>query len=524
MNPARHILWVDDEIEFLRPHQIFLERKGYRISTAGNGDDAIALVIKNHYDLVLLDEMMPGKDGLTTLNEIKNKRPNLPIVMVTKSEAEDLLDQAIGQRIDGYLLKPVQPLQVLSICRQILDQQAIREKQVTPEYVQQLRELSARIEEGLEWPGWIEIYLQLIHWELELEATRAEGLQTTHNDLRQEANRAFAAYIRRVYPDWLAGKNPPLLCPQILRSRVQPLIRSGRPVFFIVIDCLRIDQWQVMAPYLNDLFAIQTDYAFSILPTATPYARNALFAGLFPDDIARLHPEYWQERSDDETSRNQFEAELLKKQVQRLRLVDPERVRYQKISTHDEMVTLRKKLDGWLNCELAAVVVNFLDILTHGRSESSILRELATDERAFRALAAAWFQHSALLDLLRDLAAANIPVVITSDHGAILCRRATKVIGDRETSTNLRYKFGHNLQCDEKCAVRLTKPKTYRLPEDGLNKNYLIAAEDYYFVYPTHYHHYQRQYADSFQHGGISLEEMIVPVITLMPLPPEKGL
>lgn len=518
MTPTRHILWVDDEIEMLRPHQIFLERKGYKVSTANNGDDAIALVSDQHYDLVLLDEMMPGKDGLTTLNEIKNIRQNLPVVMVTKSEAEDVMEQAIGQRIDGYLIKPVQPMQILSICKQMLDQTNIREKQVTPEYVQQFNELNSQIMSGIGWREWVTVFQQLVRWDRELDAISAQGLQATQADLKREANQEFANYIRDTYPAWMKGNDAPCLSPHVFSEFVKPHLQQKKSVFFILIDCMRLDQWRAIAPQLSPYFSMHTDYYYSILPTATPYSRNAVFSGLFPDQIAEQFPNFWQERSSDESSRNQFEEQLLIEQVKRLRLTDPERVRYHKITTHDEMLNFQKKLDSCLDQNLTALVVNFLDILTHGRSESPILRELAPDETAFRTLMTTWFQHSVLLEILKALARTNTTVVITSDHGAVMSNRSTKVIGDRDTSTNLRYKFGVNLQCDQKVVIRLTKPEMYRLPNDFLNKNYLIATHDYYFVYPTNYHQYQRYYAGSFQHGGVSLEEMILPVVTLTPL------
>ncbi len=518
MSLTRHILWVDDEIEMLRSHRIFLERKGYKVSTANNGDDAVALVSSGHYDLVLLDEMMPGKDGLTTLNEIKKIHQNLPVVMVTKNEAEDLLEQAIGKQIDGYLLKPVHPMQVLSACKQILDKIGIREKQIAPEYVQQFNTISEKIMMEPDWTEWIGIFQQLVRWDKELEAISAKGLQSTHQGLKRECNKEFSTYIRKVYPKWMNDIDRPPLSPHVFSNYLLPRIKQNEKVFFILIDCMRLDQWMAIEPFLTSDFSIRKDYYFSILPTATPYSRNAIFSGLYPDQMARQYPNYWLERTVDESSRNQFEYELLKQLIKRLRLTDSEKVQYRKFNTNEEILNFCKKVDSCLNQNLVAIVVNFLDILTHGRSETPILRELAPDETAFRTLLKSWFQHAALFDLLKKLAETNFTVIITTDHGAIMCNRPTKVIGDRATSTNLRYKFGSNLQCDKKYVLRLTNPSTYRLPDDFLNKNYLIAMHDYYFVYPTNYHQYQRYYAGSFQHGGISLEEMILPIITLKPL------
>jgi len=516
MSDAYHVLWVDDEIEMLRSHHIFLERKGYRVSTATNGDDAIALVKANPYDLILLDEMMPGKDGLTTLNEIKKIHRYLPVVMVTKSETEDLMEQAIGKQIDGYLIKPVHPIQILSICKQLLECSNIREKQLSPEYVRQFNEISEQLTAGdMDHSDWIELFQRLIRWELELEAISAKGLLETHLDLKRECNQIFCTYIRKKYPLWMRGIHPPMLSPDIFQRIARPHLERNKKVFFILIDCMRLDQWMGIESLIAQNFHIQKDFYYSILPTATPYSRNAIFSGLFPDQIARHHKKYWKERPFEEASRNRFEGKLLKAQAIRLGFADPNKTRYFKVNTREDSLNFHKKLDACQNQQLVALVVNFLDILTHGRSESPILRDLAPNESGFRDLMKSWFQRSALPELFQRLAKSGFVIVIASDHGAMMCNRSTKVVGDRETSSNLRYKYGVNLQCDEKWAIRITRPEMYRLPADYLNKNYLIATNDCYFVYPTNFHRYQRHYAGSFQHGGVSMEEMILPAITL---------
>lgn len=518
MTPAKHILWVDDEVDLLQAHQIFLERKGYRVSTTYSGSDALALVSENHYDLVLLDEMMPGMGGLETLEGIKRLQPHLPIIMVTKNEAEELMDQAIGQQISSYLLKPVQPLQVLSVCKQILDQTDLRERQIPPHYVSEFNALSDRILADPEYSEWIDIYLDLVKWDMELESIAHNSLRSTHVDLFQEANLHFANFIRKNYPHWMKRNAPrPVMSPEIIARYVLPNRPDHNHVLFIIIDCLRMDQWMVIESMIQSQFTIERNYYYSILPTATPYARNAIFAGLYPDEIAAQYKTHWLEDADDDSSRNNSEAYFFQQHISRLQPELSDQIRYFKANTSEEMSVFHKKIDNYLAQPLTALVVNFVDILTHGRSESNLVKELSRDTAAFRSLMSSWFQHSVLYEIIQAVKQKNMRIVITSDHGAVLCRRATKVIGDKDTSRNIRYKFGANLQCDEKIVLRIRHPEDFRLPADAFNKNYLVAAEDYYLIYPTNFNHYQRFYADSFQHGGISLEEMILPIVTLTP-------
>ena len=515
MGYNKRILWVDDEVQMLLPHHLFLEKKGYHISTATNGDDALALVKDNHFDLILLDEMMPGKGGLETLAELKKIRPYLPVIMVTRNEAEDILDQAIGKQIDGYLLKPVHPMQVLSACKQILDKKQIQENRLPPDYVQNFSELSQKINDDLDWKDWISLYREIIRWDLNLENQPQNGLRSTHADLQKEANNTFISYIRKHYPAWMKGKNPPPLSPDIFPRFVFPELKRNKRIFLIILDCMSLDLWMIIEPMIKPFFAIETDYYYSVLPTATPYARNAIFAGIFPDQIAQKYPDFWVEQTDDDSSRNAFEADLLTAQASRHQILAADQIRYFKANNQEDIQQFMKKLDYYLSQPLSALVINFLDILTHSRADSQIIKELSHNVSAWRAVFKTWFSHSNLFALLKELSDSDHTVIITSDHGAILCRHATKVIGDRATSTNLRYKFGSNLQCDEKAVLRIRHPEEYHLPADSFNKNYLIATSDYYFVYPTNFHQYQKFYWDSFQHGGISMEEMILPLITL---------
>nr|BCX01292.1 MAG: transcriptional regulator [Bacteroidota bacterium] len=513
---AWRLLWVDDEIELLRPHVLFLESKGYAVRTITNGEDAAVLVEQEPFDLILLDEHMPGWGGLRTLEEIKRRRPNVPVVMVTKSEEEHLMEAAIGAQISDYLIKPVNPNQLLLVCKRLLERHRLAQEQIAQSYRQEFTELAMAIESASSFAQWVDIYQRLVRRDLELERgdpTVQQILQEQH----AEANRAFGRFIERHYPQWVQAdpEERPPLSPDVFRRWVFPLMGQGRPVVVLVIDCLRYDQWLVFEALLQTYFTIQRELYLAILPTATPYARNALFAGLFPADIERRFPGFWQSAEEDEWSQNRHEDRLLGDQLQRLRI--GARFRYEKVLSSAEGKALLGRMSGLLQVDLSAIVVNFVDILAHSRSESSLLRELVPDERAYRELVRTWLEHSWLFDLLRRLSESRAIVVITTDHGAIRALRDTKVIGDRDTSTSLRYKYGRNLKCDPRHAILVKDPLLYRLPRRGINTNYILAKEDYYFVYPTQYHRYQQQYYDTFQHGGVSLEEMLLPVAVLQP-------
>jgi len=510
------ILWADDEIALLKPHMIFLRERGYEVVAVASGDEAIERVREEGFDAVLLDEMMPGRDGLSTLEGIKEIDANLPVIMITKSEEEELVDTAIRKRINDYLLKPVNPMQILSALRRVLEKDRIESTQVTQDYLQEFNRIRASSRDAT-WEEWIGIHRRLSGWDLELERFREIGLKQTQGDIRREMNAEFARFVEANYRDWIHGKNGPPLSPDLVERQVLPLLKRGKKVVLVVIDCMRLDQWMALEGLLEPYFQIQTDYYYSILPSATPYARNAIFSGLYPMDLAKAHPSYWLEKSTDEGSKNRFERQLLDAQLTRLKVSLPRSPKYMKIHNTDEAQNLRKQISSFFSVPLTALVVNFVDIMAHGRSESEILQELAPDEAAFRSLTRSWFQHSAPFELLRAVSTQDATVVLTSDHGAVIGRKATTVYGDRETSTNLRYKFGNNLGCDERHAWMAKNPEEFRLPRDTLNKNYIFAKENYYFVYPTHYHEYERQYRDTFQHGGISLEEIILPCVVLSP-------
>ena len=508
----KKILWVDDEIELLRPHIRFLEERGYAVSGTSSSLDAVEMVQKESFDLVLLDEMMPGKDGLIVLTEIKDLNPSLPVIMITKSEEERLMDEAIGKRIDDYLTKPVNPSQILSACKKILEKQRIQHGRVTQDYVIDSNQIRSFITGPTTWRDWIEIQNKLVKWDLELDRAEDTGLKQSHQDQRHECNTEFAKFIERHYHTWLENGDRPPLSVDVIRQFLLPELRSGRNVIFIVMDAMRLDQWAAIESLLYDYFTVQRHHYYSLLPTATPFARNAIFAGLFPDEIARRYPELWRKGGNDEGSLNRYERELLHGQLDKLGLQLHPEPKYTKVLDVTEARELTRQIVTYRETPLTSIVFNFVDILSHGRSESEILQEITPDESALRSLIRSWFIHSELFSILKTASQWDCTIVLTSDHGSVLSTKGTTVYGDRETSTNLRYKYGQNLRCDEKHALFIKKPEEYRLPSIGLHSNFIIAKEDYFFLYPTKYHKYKKQFQGSFQHGGISLEEMILPV------------
>ena len=516
----RRILWADDEIDLLRPHIKFLEQKGFAVTAVPNGQDALSELERGRFDVVLLDEMMPGMGGLETLNAIQARELPVPVILVTKSEEESLMNQAIGRRITDYLIKPVNPSQVFLACKKVFDTQKIQDSQRARDYVGEMQRWQSLDARRLDWAGWADLAVEIARWDVRLDGAPEAGLQQAHADFRRGLNIEFGRFIEERYPHWVRGAaDRPTLSSDVVPRAVAPLLKAGRRVVFIVIDCMRLDQWFTLEPLLEDLFDIHREYYCSILPTATPYSRNAIFAGLLPAELHKRHPDLWQENTEDERTKNRFERQLLDFQLERLKLTPETPPKYIKIYDADEAIQTRRQINSFAGVPLVSMVFNFLDILAHGRSESEILQELAPDEAAFRSVMKAWFTHSPLYDILKALATQDCSVVLTTDHGAVLARRAALVYGNRDTSTSLRYKYGINLNCDAKQAVIVRKPADYALPE-GLNKNYVLAREDYYFVYPTRYHEFERQYRNSFQHGGISVEEMILPLLTLSPRRP----
>ncbi len=512
------ILWIDDEVDFLRPHILLLESKGHTVASVTNGVDGVARVREKKPDLVFLDEQMPGMGGLDVLAEIAQFAPEVPVVMVTKSEEEHLMEEALGSKITDYLTKPVNPSQILLTLKRVLDRKRLAGEKAQQDYLQRFGELSQRLGGRLAHDEWVDLYLDLVRFDTALDAE--EGVRQVLDDQHRDANKQFAKFVEDEYEDWIAADGPddsrPILSHEVLGTHVVPHLRDGKKVIFMVVDCMRYDQWLEMEKLLHPLFDIQKDFHYGLLPTATPYARNALFSGLLPRDIARRYPRLWND-DEGEHSMNQHEETFLNDYLQRKHLKNL-RVRYDKVVSSKDGRDFAAGATDLVQHDLAAVVVNFVDILAHSRSDSPVLKEIAPDERAYRALTGTWFEHSWLLQAFQTLAKQDdVTLVVTTDHGAIRCLHATKVIGDRETSTALRYKHGRQLRADDKHAIFVKDPESYGLPRLSLNENYILAKEDYYFVYPTNYHHYLNMYRDTMQHGGVSMEEMILPILTLTP-------
>lgn len=511
-----NILWADDEIDQLKPHIIFLEHKGYNVTPVTNGEDALTLIKEKNFEMVFLDEQMPGLDGITTLGKIKQLKPSLPVVMITKSEEESIMEDAIGGKISDFLIKPVNPNQILLTIKRILDRTRIRDEKSSQKYLQSFNELTSLINSRPDWEEWINIYKKLTAWEIELERSD-EGLRQVLLDQFQQANLEFGKFIESEYVHWMGESLPdrPALSPDIMKQYVVPHLNDTTPVFFFLIDCMRYDQWLVFESMLQNYFEIETDYYFSILPTATPYSRNSIFSGLYPLQIKNNFPQWWMDGDENETSLNQFEEEMFANQLSRLKTgVNP---KYVKILQSEDGKRVAEKISNYAQNRCTAFVINFVDMLVHSRSDSHVLKEIAPDVPAFRALTKTWFEHSSLLQMLKSISKMDAKVVITTDHGAVRALRDTKVLGDRDTSTSLRYKFGRHLKSEKDASIIINDPQKYQLPQSNKGINYIIAKEDYYFVYPTNYHHYQNKYRDTFQHGGASMEEVILPVATLSP-------
>ncbi|MEZ4701289.1 MAG: response regulator [Rhodothermales bacterium] len=517
--PSPHILWADDEIDLLRPHILFLESKGYRVTSVTNGADAVEQVRRDRCDVVLLDEQMPGMGGLEALSEIKRIVPDMPVVIVTKSEEEDLMEQALGDQISDYLTKPVNPSQILLTIKRLLERSRLRHEKMSQQYLQSFGQISAMLADARSHQEWVDLYLRLMAYDLSLGSD--EGVRQVLVDQYQEANREFGRFVEESYRGWVSqlGSAPndarPMLSHEVVPRTVLPEVGKGRPVVFFVIDCMRYDQWLEFEHLLAPLFSIEKSFYYSILPTATPYARNAIFSGLMPNDLERRYPALWSEGEEDEHSRNRNEEAFLGDLIERKK--PGLRMRYEKLVSTQHGRDFAQNIVEYTQSDLSAIVVNFVDILAHSRSDSAVLKEIAPDVPAYRSLTRTWFQHSWLFQAFQTLAERECTIVVTSDHGAVRSLRPTKVLGDRETSTALRYKYGRNLKCDSKHAIFVKNPQEFGLPGRGINTNYIIAKEDYYFVYPTNYHHYVNFYRDTMQHGGASMEEMILPIVKLQP-------
>ena len=506
------LLWADDEMELLRAHLLFLEKKGYEVVTVTNGTDAIEECRNRTFDLVLLDEMMPGISGLETLQHIKEIAPQTPVVMVTKSEEEDIMNQAIGQQIADYLIKPVNPNQILLTLKKNIHRREIVTETVQAGYQQQFQQLSMQIMDSRTWSDWTDVYKRLVRWELELSA--ADSQMTEMLDMqKEEANRGFAKFIKDNYLDWITTNSQrPILSPDVFKTKVFPLLNAGEKVFLVVLDNFRYDQWKMLERELGDLFEMDEDVYCSILPTATQYARNAIFSGLMPDQIAKMFPELWVDE-DEEEGKNLNEEPLIRTQLERYRRKNT--FSYHKINTSTEADRFMQQLGQLERNDLNVVVFNFIDMLSHARTESKMVRELANNESAYRSITLSWFRHSVIANLFRELAQSDYRILITTDHGSIRANNPVKIVGDRNTNTNLRYKLGKNLSYDAKNLFVIKDPRKAQLPAPNLSTSYVFATGDDFFAYPNNYNYYVSYYRNTFQHGGISMEEMIIPIITL---------
>ncbi len=516
INTAK-IIWADDEIDLLKPHILFLEQKGYSVQACTNGADVLEQLKKNQYDIVFLDENMPGLTGLDTLEKIRTITSDLPIVLITKNEDESLMEDAIGSKVDDYLIKPVKPNQLLLTIKKLLDNKDLVSRKVTLSYQQEFRNLGIALTEKLNSEEWISLYKKIVHWEIELARIEDVSMKEVLSQQKVEANTQFFKFIEKNYLNWI--NNPissPILSHQIMQKSVFPLLSPEKPVFFILIDNLRYDQWKTIHPLIAEYFRLEQENLFySILPTATQYARNAMFAGLLPLEMEKKFPNQWQ-NDDDEGGKNLFEEFFLTENIKR-NFRKEIKLSYHKILNQEHAKNLFNDLPNLYKNDLNAIVFNFVDMISHARTDLNMIKELTNDEAAYRSLTLSWFEHSPLLELIKKLSTKEVKVVITSDHGTIRVNRPTKVIGERSTITNLRYKQGRNLSFVAKDVFQVKDPHEAMLPKHNVSTSFLFAKEDFYFVYQNNYNQFVHYYKDTFQHGGISLEEMIVPLMVYEP-------
>jgi CheY-like chemotaxis protein len=512
------ILWADDEIDLLKPHLLYLEGKGFQVTTATNGNDALDEFAKDNFDIVFLDENMPGISGLETLGKIKRVNQRVPIVMITKSEEETIMDDAIGSQISDYLIKPVNPGQILLSIKKNIDKNRLVSEKTSSKYQQEFRGISMALSEDMGITEWGELYKKLIFWELELEGSGDNNMKEVFQMQKSEANNLFAKFIEKNYVNWLQKRTPgiPVLSHTLIKSKVLPFAEQDQtPVFMVLIDNLRYDQWKVLQPVVEELFRIEKEEMYyAILPTCTQYARNAIFAGLMPSEIEKMYPNLWL-NDEDEGGKNMHEEELFNNQLKRLG--KDMKTSYNKITNHADGKKLVDNIHSLSGNKLNVIVYNFVDMLSHARTEMEVIRELASDDAAYRSLTLSWFKHSPLQDILKNIAAMGAKLIITTDHGTIKVSNPSKVIGDKNTTTNLRYKQGKSLTYQGKDVVLIKNPADAFLPRQHVSSIYIFVKEDKFFAYPNNYNYYVNYYKNTFQHGGVSLEEMIIPIVTLSP-------
>ncbi|MBK8653997.1 MAG: PglZ domain-containing protein [Haliscomenobacter sp.] len=510
------ILWADDEIELLKPQLLFLEKKGYEVIQVTNGHDALEECESNKaIDVVFLDESMPGITGLETLSRLKAVNPILPVVMITKNEAENVMEEALGSQIADYLIKPVNPNQILLTLKKIIDNKRLVREKTSSDYQQEFRQIFMQINSGLNYEEWVEVYRKIINWEIKIDQSNSTEMGDILSMQKQEANTEFSKYILKNYLDWVQHTKPgPVMSDNLLRSKVFPNMDNSVPSVLVLLDNLRFDQWKVIEPILTEAFRLEEeDYFYSILPTSTQYSRNAIFSGMMPSDIDRAHPDWWR-NDNEEGGKNLYEDQLFSELVRRTFRKEL-KFEYLKITSVSNARLMQDNILNYLKNDLTIIVYNFIDMLSHARTEMEVLKELAGDEKAYRSLTRSWFENSPLWGALQRLAEREVQLFITTDHGTIRVNTPSKVVGDRETTTNLRYKVGRNLQYEKKDVLEVRDPLQAKLPRPNVSSSYIFAKEDVFFLYPNNYNYYNNYYKNTFQHGGISLEEMICPFIRL---------
>lgn len=509
------ILWADDEIDLLKPQLLFLKQKGYEVTTVTNGHDAVDECNDSRFDVVFLDESMPGITGLETLSKIKEDHPAIPVVMITKNEAEHVMEEAIGSQISDYLIKPVNPNQILLSLKKIIDNKRLVQEKNSSDYQQEFREILMQINSGLDRHEWVDIYKKIIGWELKLDESNTTQMADILSMQKSEANAAFSKFVERNYEGWLSDdESNPIMSHNLMRKKIFPHIKDDVPTVMVLLDNLRFDQWKIIEPIVSELFRVEEEsFFFSILPTSTQYSRNAIFSGLMPADIEKYYPTWWKNDTD-EGGKNNHEEDLLREQIGRTFRKEI-RFDYTKVTSVYKAKQMNDNIMNSLTKDLSVIVYNFIDMMSHARTEMEVLKELAGDEAAYRSLTKSWFLHSPLWAALQKLAEKDIRLIITTDHGTIRVNQPSRVVGDRETTTNLRYKVGRNLKYDKKDVLEFKDPKHAKLPRPNISSTFIFAKEDKFFLYPNNYNHYNNYYKNTFQHGGISLEEIICPIVRL---------
>jgi len=509
------ILWTDDEIDLLKTYIIYLQEKGFDVTTANNGDDAIELTKTQDFDLVFLDENMPGLSGLQVLEVIKSLKPELPVVMITKSEEENIMDQAIGSKIADYLIKPVNPKQILLTIKKNIDTKRLISEKTLSDYQSEFGKLGIKISEARTFADWAELYKKLVYWEIELESDKESGMMEVFRMQKSDANLGFSKFIKKNYIQWFSESEKPLMSPNLFKERIFPMIENGEKVFVILIDNLRFDQWKAIQPIINEYFTVEQEELYcSILPTATQYARNAIFAGLMPLEIDKNYPQYWL-NDEEEGGKNLKEKELFESYLKRMG--KDYKFYYEKISLHKSGEKLVDNVKDLMHNHINILIYNYIDMLSHARTESEMIRELANDESAYRSVTVSWFKHSPLFSLIKELHHHKVKIVITTDHGTVKVTNPIKVIGDKNTTTNLRYKNGRSLNYNPNEVFEIKQPEKAHLPKSNISTSYIFATNNDFMAYPNNFSHYANYYKNTFQHGGISMEEMIIPFIKLKP-------